>query len=181
MISDKEKWDKKYKENEPPTKPLSLLEEYICLANSTNGIALDIACGMGRNSYFMRDSGFIVDSIDISEVAINSLSNQRNINPICVDLDNYTLEEQKYDLICNSFFLERRLFPQISRALKKNGILIFETFVLEDYRPISNINHILHKNELLRSFINLEIIFYKETYLNKNDKSTLVARMVARG
>lgn len=183
MISDKEKWDKKHKENPPNTTPLELLKNYIHLAQDCEyKVALDIACGMGRNSYFMRDNGFVVDSIDISSTAIESLKNQHNINAICVDLDDFIIEENKYALVVNSFFLDRRLFPQITKSLKKNGILIFETFVINkpNNTPI-NINHMLHKNELLRAFLNLDILFYEESLLNKNDDSTLVARLVARG
>ncbi|MDD6055456.1 MAG: hypothetical protein PUB96_02780 [Helicobacteraceae bacterium] len=51
MISDAIKWDKKHKESKQSTKPLQLLENFINLAPS--GIALDLACGMGRNARFM--------------------------------------------------------------------------------------------------------------------------------
>ncbi len=71
MIKDKEKWDLQHKINPLPDNPLQLLIENIHLA--PKGRALDIACGMGRNSKFMRDNGFVVDSVDISSYAISKL------------------------------------------------------------------------------------------------------------
>lgn len=185
MISDKEKWDLRHQNNPIPNSPLELLSQNI--AQAQKGRALDIACGMGRNSKFMRDNGFIVDSVDISTYAISSLENEVNINPICVDLDTFSIQKNHYDLICNSFFLERRLFPSILEGLRKNGILIFETFTRSDNEShnafASDSSHLLRKNELLRAFLDLEILFYEEKLICRNQDShslALVARLVAR-
>ncbi|MDY5615822.1 MAG: methyltransferase domain-containing protein [Helicobacter sp.] len=185
MIRDKEKWDLRHQNNPIPNSPLELLSQYITQAQK--GRALDIACGMGRNSRFMRDNGFVVDSIDISTYAISSLKDEVNINPICVDLDTFSIPKNHYDLICNSFFLERRLFPSILEGLKKNGILIFETFARSDNEShnafASDSSHLLRKNELLRAFLDLEILFYEEKLISRNRDShtlALVARLVAR-
>ncbi|AWI33317.1 class I SAM-dependent methyltransferase [Helicobacter apodemus] len=186
MTSDKEKWDYRHANNQTATNPLELLVQNIIFAKK--GKALDIACGMGRNSLFMRDSGFIVDSVDISPFAISHLQNLPNINPICADLDTFIIPKKSYYLICNSFFLERRLFPFIIQGLKKGGILIFETFVKNDNEtyntPITNPSHFLRKNELLKAFLDLEILFYEEkpTQILNNQSSTfaVTARLVAR-
>ena len=106
IISEKEKCNLRNQNNPIPNSPLELLSQYITQAQK--GRALDIACGMGRNSRFMRDNGFVVDSIDISTYAISSLKDEVNINPICVDLDTFSIPKNHYDLICNSFFLKRR-------------------------------------------------------------------------
>ncbi|MDE5602437.1 MAG: methyltransferase domain-containing protein, partial [Helicobacter sp.] len=102
MINDKQKWDYRHANNPIPTDPLPLLMQNITFAKK--GKALDIACGMGRNSLFMRDNGFVVDSVDISPFAISHLQNISNINPICADLDTFIFPRESYDLICNSFF-----------------------------------------------------------------------------
>ncbi|WP_104721566.1 class I SAM-dependent methyltransferase [Helicobacter mesocricetorum] len=186
MISDKEKWDYRHANNPAPTNPLELLVQNIIFAKK--GKALDIACGMGRNSLFMRDNGFVVDSVDISPFAISHLQNLPNINPICANLDTFIIPKENYDLICNSFFLERRLFPFIIEGLKKGGILIFETFVKNDDEscnaPISNPSHLLRKNELLKAFLDLEILFYEEKLTqvsnNYSPAFAITARLVAR-
>ena len=185
MTSDKEKWDYRHANNQTPTNPLELLVQNIAFAKK--GKALDIACGMGRNSLFMRDNGFIVDSVDISPFAISHLQNIPNINPICADLDTFIIPKESYSLICNSFFLERRLFPFMIEGLKRGGILVFETFVKNDdesYNASTNPSHFLRKNELLRAFLDLEILFYEEkhTQILNSQSSTpaITARLVAR-
>ncbi|WP_299548870.1 methyltransferase domain-containing protein [uncultured Helicobacter sp.] len=182
MESDALKWDARYKENSIPTKPLELLEHHI--AKAQVGKALDIACGMGRNSKFMRDCGFCVDSVDISNYAINALQGEIGINAKCVDLDTFKIPACHYDLICNSYFLERRLFPFIIEGLKKDGILVFETFVFSHIESqnafVSDSSHLLRKNELLRAFLDLEILFYEEALIEHKGNFSLIARLVAK-
>lgn len=187
MQSDQTKWNLKYKENPAPSEPLQLLTQYIPKPRK-NAKALDLACGMGRNSRFMRDCGFYVESVDISDFAIASLQNESNIKALCVDLDCFSIPPNHYDVICNSYFLERRLFPSIAKGLKKGGILIFETFAKSEKQSqnafASDSAHLLHKNELLRAFLDLEILFYEETLIKRtkdsNSSLALVARLVAK-
>jgi 2-polyprenyl-3-methyl-5-hydroxy-6-metoxy-1,4-benzoquinol methylase len=54
---DKERWDKKYKNNPIPSKIVKVVEQYAQLA--TGKQALDIACGMGRNSKFLASNGLL--------------------------------------------------------------------------------------------------------------------------
>lgn len=182
MQSDAQKWDMRHRQNPIPNEPLALLVAHI--AKAQLGKALDLACGMGRNSRFMRDCGFVVESVDISSYAINSLQGESGINASCVDLDHFKIPACSYDLICNSYFLERRLFPLIIEGLKKGGILIFETFG-KSYQESLNAftgdsTYLLRKNELLRAFLDLEILFYEETLLAHHDSPVLVVRLVAR-
>ncbi|TLD85261.1 methyltransferase domain-containing protein [Helicobacter sp. MIT 11-5569] len=184
MQDDALKWNTRHKENPPPTQPLELLKTHIHKAKV--GKALDIACGMGRNSRFMRECGFCVDSVDISTYAISALQGEHNINAQCVDLDTFKIPKQSYDLICKSYFLERRLFPYMVEGLKKDGILIFETFIQSPVESqnafTSDSSHLLRKNELLRAFLDLEILFYEETLITREKDSSLalVARLVAQ-
>ena len=187
MQSDQTKWNLRYQENPFPNQPLDLLKQYITRIQPQKNLkALDIACGMGRNSRFMRDYGFYVESVDISNFAIHSLQNEHNIHAFCEDLDTFKIPPHHYDLICNSYFLERRLFPFIREGLKKGGILVFETFArseIESYNAfVQDSNHLLHKNEHLHAFLNLEILFYEETLIPHIKDSTfaLVARLVGK-
>lgn len=158
---DRERWNNKYLQGfESDKNPSKLLIEFIHL--SKKGKALDIAAGLGRNSLFLAENGFIVDAVDISDVAIEKLKTlHKNINPIHADLKTFRPSENSYDLIINFNFLERSLFPYIKDALKKDGVLIFETF-LEGSPAKTNKDFLLRKNELLHSFLSLEILFYQE-------------------
>jgi 2-polyprenyl-3-methyl-5-hydroxy-6-metoxy-1,4-benzoquinol methylase len=124
---DKERWDEKWQNNPMTDEPIKLVSDYASLAPGQQ--ALDIACGRGRHSKYLASKGFEVDALDISSVAIEQLQNIPHIHAKEVDFDTYTLPKEKYDLIVCTYFLERRLFPQMIDALKPNGIIIMETFL----------------------------------------------------
>ena len=151
-IEDKERWNNKYKNNPTPTKVVEVVKKYANLA--TGDRALDIAAGMGRNSKFLAQEGFLVDALDISSLAIEKLENIENINALEVDFDSYKLEENSYDLIVCTYYLNRELFPQIERALKEDGIFIFETFMhhTENTKVPSNKTFLLNEGELEATF-----------------------------
>jgi len=151
-IEDKERWNNKYKNNPIPTKVVEVVKKYAKLA--TGDRALDIAAGMGRNSKFLAQEGFLVDALDISSLAIEKLENIENINALEVDFDSYKLEENSYDLIVCTYYLNRELFPQIERALKEDGIFIFETFMhhTENTKVPSNKTFLLNEGELEATF-----------------------------
>jgi len=181
MISDKERWNKRHVEKPMRKNVEPLIEKYI--GEATVGEALDIACGVGRNTHFLAQKGFLVDAVDISDYALSQIKNMATIKKFEVDLDTYNLEINKYDLIVNINYLSRRLIPQIKEALRSGGIIIFETFIIAhgDFSQPMNPEFLLRKNELLHDFIGLDIIYYEEHYeTNLRGERTHVASLVAR-
>jgi len=181
-LEDKERWNKKYQNNPVPTKIVGVVEKYAKLAKGKK--ALDIACGMGRNSKFLATEGFEVDALDISPIAIEALQNIENIRAKEVDFDTYVLEENRYDLIVCTYFLKRELFPQIFKALKEDGIFIFETFMhhKDNTKAPSNRSFLLDKGELKSTFSEdyelLHISEFMEDGLcgEKSMKASMVAK-----
>lgn len=166
MLEDKKRWNKKYLEEKLPEEPSQIVKDFYNIAKK--GKALDIACGTGRNSIFLQEKGFEVDAVDISDVAINKLKEKNpNINAIVADLDNYQIPENRYELIININFLNRNLIPKIKDGLKKYGVLIFETFVLNEESKTKDFY--LRENELLRLFIDFYVVFYQEKDVIRND------------
>ncbi len=181
MITDKERWNIRHVEKPMRSNVEPLLEKYI--NNAKIGNALDLACGIGRNTHFIADMGFEVDAVDISDYALSCVKDLENINKIETDLDSYDLRVNKYDLIVNINYLSRRLFPQIKEALKSGGVLIFETFIVAhgDFDNPANPEYLLRVNELLHAFIGLDIIYYEERDdINLRGEKTRVASLVAR-
>jgi len=170
-IEDKEKWNKKYK-NTPEllaSRPQSYkLSNVINYAKGLN--ALDVACGSGRNSIFLANNGFNVTTIDISEVALNSLNEKNNpkIKTQLVDLDTHKFDENSYDLIIMTNFLDRKAIPKLVNALKKDGVLFIETYMFheENEKPPSNPDFLLKEGELKNFFDEkeVEIIEYDEFF-----------------
>lgn len=151
-IEDKEKWDKRHIESPIPTEPIELITKFARLAPGKQ--ALDIACGMGRHAKYLASEGFSVEALDISSTAIESLRGLENITAREVDFDTYELPKNHYDLIICTYYLERRLFPQIIDALKEGGIFIYETFVYHpdnDFPP-SKRRFMLNEGELEATF-----------------------------
>ena len=179
---DKERWNKKYQDNKIPDKPIKLITDYAKL--SIGKQALDIACGMGRHSKYLASLGFEVDALDISNVALDQLKEIPRIHAKEVDFDTYRLPKEKYDLIVCTYYLERKLFPQMIEALRPNGIILFETFLHhpQNERAPSNPAFMLKAGELEATFDkSCELLhtpeFWDEDYLGyKTMKASMVAR-----
>ena len=172
--NDRKKWDAKYLEKTGKSEPSSILVKYWSLAPGKH--ALDIACGNGRNSIFLAERGLTVDAVDISTVATRRLEGRHpNIHVICTDLDTWVIPPDRYDLIVNIRFLDRRLFPMIQGGLKNGGVLVFESFmdgVKDEY--------CLKQNELLCAFQDLRIVYYEEKEAEHHrEKFDQVASLVA--
>jgi SAM-dependent methyltransferase len=59
-----------------------------------------------------------------------------------------------YDVIICFNYLQRPLFPFIRRGLRKNGIVVYETYIVDQARfgKPKNPEHLLDHNELLEIF-----------------------------
>ena len=181
-----ETWDEKYTEAcDPAGKPASFLAEH--LDRLPQGKALDLAMGNGRNALFLARNGYEVDALDYSEVAVNRVRSfaQQESLPVHVthaDLTDYQLPENTYDLIINFYFLERLLIPRIKTALKKGGMLLFETYTTEQshYGRPHNPDYLLKPNELLQSFMDLHIILYYERVVTFPEETKAIASLLAQ-
>ena len=96
--------------------------------------------------------------------------------------DTFDITGNRYDLIINIKFLNRRLFPLIAKGLREGGVLIFQTF-LDSGHPVSKKSmlreYMLRKNELIRAFSCLEVIYYQEDTGDRNAENPGLASLVA--
>ena len=182
MIEDKERWNKRHVEKPMRHNVEDVVEKYIPHANV--GLAIDIACGTGRNTHFLEEKGFKVEAVDLSDYALSQIKDSENIKKIEVDLDEYNLDENKYDLIVNVNYLNRRLMQQMIAALKDDGLLIFETFIQAHEKPEQgsmNPAYLLKVNELVDVFRDLQIIYYEERDgVNLRGEKNKTASLVAK-
>jgi tellurite methyltransferase len=162
MKSDRVKWNEKHRSADSEGLPSALVTRFAPWARRER--ALDIAAGSGRHALFLSGLGFTVDAVDISEIGLGKITHPK-INRICSDLDTYDIAPGTYDLIVNVNFLLRRLFPLIVEGLRPGGILIFETFIVGHPPPAGKSyrrEYLLRENELLRTFLPLQIVYYRE-------------------
>ena len=182
MIEDKERWNIRHVEKPMPHYVAPIIEKYI--ENAKVGTALDVACGIGRNTHYLADLGFTVDAIDLSDYALGQIREDERIIKHEVDLDFYDLEKQKYDLIVNINYLNRRLMVQMQDALKEGGVVIFETFIVAHDKPEKgsmNPDYLLNPNELLDTFCDFDIIYYEEKdVINLRGEEARLASLVAK-
>ncbi len=170
---DRQKWDSRFIKSLGGSDPSQILTKYSNLASC--GKALDIACGNGRNSLFLAEKGFTVDAVDISTVATKHLAGRNGkIKVICQDIDDWVIAENRYELILNIRFLDRRLFPMIRDGLSPGGVLIFESFT-----GGKNDKYCLKQNELLQAFQSFNIVYYNEMPPNCSDHSDQTVTLVA--
>jgi cyclopropane fatty-acyl-phospholipid synthase-like methyltransferase len=167
-------------------KPNPFLKRYIHLL--PKGKALDMATGEGRNAVFLAQHGFEVDAVDISKKGLKKAQKLARetgvkVNALLVDLDDYQIEKDRYDLIANFYFLKRRLIPRIRKGLKKGGKVIFETYLLEHRTLVAGgpkqAKYFLKPNELLRLFKNFRILFYREGIFREGGRRKAVASLIA--
>lgn len=100
------------------------------------GLALDVAAGSGRHSLAMARAGIKVVAIDHSAVALETLARaaraeRLSIWPIVSELESFPLAAEKYDLVLNINFLDRALVPALKRAVRPGGMLLFDTFLVD--------------------------------------------------
>lgn len=139
------------------------------------GTALDLACGLGGNAIFLAQQHLAVTAWDISSIAIAKLAAYAdrqglNINACQQNITPLSLTKSSYDVITVSRFLDRTLSDAIIDALKPGGLLFYQTFnkeKTEDQGP-KNSAFLLDRNEILRLFSSMAVVFYRENSLCGN-------------
>jgi SAM-dependent methyltransferase len=180
MDSDRIKWNKKYRDKDYPREPAEIVKRFSRLVSG--GHALDLATGNGRNAVYLAGQGFTVDAVDISDAGLALFEGAHpGIHPICADLDRYEIPPDRYQLIVNIKFLNRRLFPLILEGLRSRGMLIFQTFLALPAAEATTCcrDYLLRENELLHAFIKMKILFYEETPDPERRQPNRVASLVA--
>jgi 2-polyprenyl-3-methyl-5-hydroxy-6-metoxy-1,4-benzoquinol methylase len=163
-------------------KPAQFLVENIELL--PKGRALDIAMGTGRNAIYLSLMGFEVEGIDVSRDAVNSAIERAKSSGVHImakvaDLeDGYHIEKQAYDVIVCFNYLQRSLTPQIIGGLRKGGIVVYETYIVDQaqFGKPRNPDHMLKHNELLDIFRDLRCLRYREGIIeNRKAIASIIA------
>lgn len=151
------------------------------------GRALDVASGAGRNAMYLASNGFQVECIDRDEqalIALNSMAQARSLSATLstrtVDLETDPvhipdLGTEQYEVILVFFYLYRPLFPRLIQALKPGGILVYETFTIDNHLKHQHPKRrefCLEPNELLRLVSPLHVLFFDEGEHQGSDGAT---------
>ena len=188
MENERDSWNRRYREGSHGSlKPDPLLVrafgEYFEPHFPRGGNALDVAGGSGRHAIWLAERGWHVTLVDISDVGVerarkNAAHLGDKVEFQVADLKNFKAGRRRYDVIVVFYYLERKLFPQLAKALRPGGRLIYKTYTREQRKFKGGPSHPLHllkENELLKAFSDLHLLHYSETI-----RARAVAEFVGR-
>lgn len=166
-----------------------LLEHYDLLKNPDRSLpVLDLACGTGQNGLMLARQGIPVVFADKSATALDVVKQCLAKDALPGSIWQVDLEQPGIDPLCGQNFsaiigfryLHRPLFPAIQKAVEPGGMLIYETFTIENRRfgRPNNPDFLLQPGELKTIFQDWQLIFYFEGVLNHPARA--VAQIVAR-
>ncbi len=167
---DQAKWDRVYATDQHGFYPPAMVLQMQSHLLPHRGTALDLACGLGRNAVFLSRHGLETFAWDISGEAIRRLEDYARAEGLSMttevrDICANPPEENRFDVIVVSHFLDRSLIPRLGPALAAGGVLFYQTFTrlkVNDSGPV-NPDYLLRKNELLEIFAAYELLFYQDS------------------
>lgn len=175
MHPDKNKWDRIYSDRKSaqPQPAEVLLQNRHLLPKQ--GVALDLACGLGANSLLLAEQGLEVHAWDISSVAIAQLDKLAQQSGLEVHVQERDVSAQppepgSVDVLIVTHFLVRAMAADLVAALKPGGLLFYQTFCRDKVyaQGPSNPEYLLKDNELLQLFSGLKVRVYREESLLGN-------------
>jgi SAM-dependent methyltransferase len=136
-----EQWNQRYHAGEQLfTEPSPLITRFS--QELKIGRALDLACGVGRNSLFLAGHGWRVTAIDGSPLAVEILEERAreqelNVDARVADLERgeFEIEPGAYDLICDCYYLQRSLIPKMQSGVRLGGIVVAIVHLADPDQP----------------------------------------------
>jgi SAM-dependent methyltransferase len=185
--TDRERWDRRYaagshSDGEPPG---WLDAPDLPLEVPRDGRALDVAAGVGRVALWLARRGLEVTAVDVSPVALGQLRGRAeaaglSVTTRALDLESEPLPEGPWDLITCFHYLRRDLFPEMVARLAPGGVLVVEIATernLERHAKPSR-RFLLRNGELPDLLEPLEVVYYREGWLEDHAQARAIARRV---
>jgi tellurite methyltransferase len=159
----------------------------IAHAELIHGRVLDVAAGAGRNALYLARRGNIVEAFDIALTGLRiaraaAAAEGLAVHAVQADLESFPLPRDRYDAAINIRYLQRSLFAPLQCAVKPGGVIVFETFLVDQqaFRHPSNPAFLLQHGELRAAFARCEILVYEEGLFPDPTEPAYLARMIAR-
>ncbi len=172
----------------------------------STGLALDLACGRGRHALWLAERGLRTCAVDRDPEAVGALNDEARargllLEATVVDLESgdassdasergggnvgscgvgsWGLAVSSYDVIVAFSYLYRPLFPRLVAALRPGGVLVYETFTVEQaaYGKPTNPAFLLKPGELRELVQPLEILAEREGEFGGRMIASVIARL----
>jgi SAM-dependent methyltransferase len=185
MDGDRKRWEDRYAAAGTRSDgPSDFLAAHAALLH---GRVLDVAAGAGRNALFLARRGLRVDAFDIALAGLRiaqsaARADGLDVRLVQADLESFPLPRGCYDAAINIRYLQRSLFEPLQAAVKVGGIILFETFLI-DQRTLGHCHNpafLLQRGELRAAFSGCEILIYEEGLFRDAAPPAYLARMIAR-
>ena len=157
--------------------------DWIASGAARGARVLDVAAGRGRHALPLARAGARVFGVDIRhdsllDAAAAAAEEHLRLNLWCADLTTCALPRDAFDAIVVARYLQRDLFPAIAQAVVPGGVVVYETFTVDQLAhgvgPRSP-DHLLQRSELRGAFDRFDVMFYEEI-----SSPEAVARLIAR-
>jgi tellurite methyltransferase len=167
-----------------------LLEEFSGLLTREElpGPVLDLASGDGHNGVYLATLGLQVTCCDRSGEALETASRLASEHGVHIRTWQADLEVagvnplpvEAFGAIVVFRYLHRPLLSCIRKALRHGGILVYETFTVDQskFGKPRNPAHLLESGELREAFADWEVLHWFEG--EKTDPLRAVAQIVCR-
>ena len=191
MPYDSHEWDDRYRRPGywAGREPAEFLREVLPLL--PRGTTLDLASGEGRNAVFLARQGYQVFALERARAGLEkteSLAKEcgvacrwatklspahRQEAPLVLveaDLESFALPTEQFDVVLCFKYLHRPLWPFLQHALRRRGMLVYETHTVDQLKFASgprNPDFLLQPGELRYAFGAMEILFYRELCAGK--------------
>jgi SAM-dependent methyltransferase len=180
-----QEWDRRYRAGEQCFETPSALVETFA-SGLPAGAALDLACGPGRNALYLAERGWQVTAVDGSAVAVDLLRERARQKRLIIDARVADLERGEFnippaafDLICDCYYLQRSLIPQIEHGLRPGGTAIVIVHLAGADQPQGTPTRAM-PGELRSYFDGWKILHYYEGRPHESCHQHAVAELVAR-
>jgi 2-polyprenyl-3-methyl-5-hydroxy-6-metoxy-1,4-benzoquinol methylase len=167
METDRTKWNVRHGERMGHHPPDAYMVRFVQQLSAP--VALDVACGRGRNSFFLAENGFQVTAIDISDTGLSILSQEaksRNLAIKTIEADLDLMPESLAGCRFNTIIIinyrpATLLLHKLPGLLYPDGTLLWCSFN-EKQSQISAFppGLALHPEEFTHFFDGLELIDY---------------------
>lgn len=180
-----EEWNERYLAGEQVFEtPAPLVEKFA--GSLPPGSALDLACGPGRNALYLAERGWRVTAVDGSPVALDLLRDRTRARKLdldarLADLERGEIEIQSdgYDLICDCYYLQRSLIPEIKRGVRPGGTVVVIVHLADADQPQGTPTR-ARPGELRSYFTDWIILHYHEGQPGESGHRHAVAELVAK-
>lgn len=178
----------------------SLIDKYLLslqtLQTDLKAPVLDLACGKGRNGLYLVENNVRVNFADVNgeslehiKQSLRSMDEAKQKLAQCWQADfeqNETtpLKNKKFSAVMVFRYLHRPLFEQIKQVIKPGGIIIYETFTVQNAqfgRP-KNPKFLLKPKELVELFSGWKVLHSFEGVIegeSPNHSKQAIAQIVA--